>query len=464
MLAEGNQEVTGEMQSKNEFGYFRREGDLMSIRNMGNLNTSLLRILLECSLYLTSKLNDNRHVAPIVYGEQNVKNLPKYFYAQLDSSIKNLAGYMNFSPDECILLVNFIIDQLCKERININPLTVKRNRDNFEKEFCQKVNQILSNEPVDRLIVKFNEILAEEAKNSSKNELINICHDQIDPLPEPESLKFLNESSFWQYRKRITFKSFLNSFNSMQQKEGEAGQIKFGLLNYFLVRINQLKPIKYLPTILKMVRVLNSVFDRQLDKQSASKQTLEEVLENNLALTSKREIIEAGAKCFYRMWTQLSSVISSKLASKITRKLKRANSSTSLMSRSETDLSHKEEENGENETAFLAMPLSSFLPSNTSGEGVFIYALIFYLCEMQNEVLQFFKSSVTPAGDNDVVDLDSLTENDCIKVSVKGDLLNIVYMNSIYTPENNFEYNYSKIQDEVAFKYLNGKRLINSKV
>lgn len=475
-LSAGNKEADV-LNPKIEHGYLTSTTDennnakshLENIRNMGYLNSSLLRLFLECSLYLAS-LTNSRHVSAVMQGEQKIAeaNLSDYFYKKITSTIDVLATHLQNSPDDSLLFVHFVLSQLHNRSNKNKPkknvtFKSKEERDKFEQEFCAFINQtVIGNDTVEKLIKNFTNILTEEAKNSNSDFLFRVSHDLVEPSSKPldsEHLEFLNNRSFWTYRKQITIKSFASNFKSFIQNQTLPLQKdNYKLLDEFLLQLDHLKSIKHLSSIFKMVKMLHSIFNRQMDKQTASNLSLADSIKYNQVLNSNQDMIFSGAKNFLKLWTRLNQSINLKLNSTIVRKF---NKSNNLLNGMEAN------EQVDAKNRFKYLPISYLLPTSY-GDGIYIYALIFYLINSQNEFISFYKNIKNSNEPSDQIDLDTITDNDCLHVSIKKDFLNIIFLNSNYTLEHvkelNFEFNFAKIQENIESKFLTDKKMIDSAV
>lgn len=141
VLAEGNQQIEN-IEARNEFGYFTlnshvkvaepktAQHDCDNVRNMGYLNTSLLRILLECSLYLASLCKSDQ-VRPIVRmreDEPGENDLAQFFYLRIEDTRARLAHYLEISPDECSLLIHYVINVMSTQPPQLANVSVADNK------------------------------------------------------------------------------------------------------------------------------------------------------------------------------------------------------------------------------------------------------------------------------------------------------------------------------------------------
>ena len=119
---------------------------------------------------------------------------------------------------------------------------------------------------------------------------------------------------------------------------------------------------------------------------------------------------------------------------------------------------------------FETLPLS-YLLSNSSNNGVYIYSLVSYLIRLHNDFIEFYLNFRKPDSNLDSfnrVELENLSMNDCINFTIEKEILQIVYMHSNYSLENvqetNLEYNFIKIQQTIENRFLLDRPLINNKV
>lgn len=223
---------------------------------------------------------------------------------------------------------------------------------------------------------------------------------------------------------------------------------KFTILNEFFKRIHELKALKYLPSIAKMIQALHTTVNRQIDRQHAKSVKLEDILINNKVFDTTNTIIRTGVRNFFKTW----SIIKSSMCLEF-----RLDSSESILNNTECE----------------NVPLSYLLPS-TFSDGRYIYSMVFYLISLQNDFMEFFEKNrdnldwTTVGSDGEEpVELESITVNDCISFTVDKDLLQVVYMNTNYsyeTKEINLEYDFDKIQKTIVNRFLENKSRIQATV
>lgn len=442
------------LEAKEESGYLTDDMDnyykakFLNIRNMGVVNTFLIRIILDSTLYLASMTNGDQVMQLIKGGQKpSRENLGEYFYQNFTTNLTALSNYLQNSPDEVLLLVHFILDKLYVRPSNtVHRLDSKETRNLYEMDLVQSIGQINQHENVENLIGKLTAIVSDDArKSTSSNTLYRISYDLIEPSGCSNSTDSLFRKEFWMYRKQLTLKIFTNAFRIFYESRTNEQKVHFALMNKFLADLNQLKAIKYLPSVVQMIHVLYSALNRQIDKRTAAKLTLDDLIHANQTLGNSRALIEKGVENFLKMWSQLSEHIQS--------------NSRMIIKRLKTNRLEERPTN---------LPVSYLLPS-TNGDGIYIYALLVYVISLQDEFLKFYYSQRAPdVKAQTSVDLVNLTQNDCINISIKQKLQKIIYSHSNYTLEHvkevNFNFDFEEIQKSVEMEFFFDKPIINFSV
>ena len=424
---EADNKETDVLNQKTQTGYCTQnpyDDKPESIRNMGLLNTSVLRLLLDCVLFLSSSKTSTDF---------------DYYYQHILVSLKRVSNAIQHSPDESILLIHCILNEFknlnYKEKHFNIDLTKKNDRIKYETIFCDLLNEkIIRNESIDSLLQKLINILKDDSENSNGDQLFRIAHDLIEMPTEDDS--FMNEKKFWLFRKQITIENMILTFNNNQENK-----IKCNLLDRFLTQMKQLETIKYLSNISKMVLLLGSKFNKQIDRKSASSIKFDELI--SLVSPNEQDLVRMGARDYLNAM------------------------------KSATGFNLKRNFNTEYYTNLSSLPLSFLLPNN-SKDGIFIYSLIVYLINLQNEFIKFYSDlkQIKPSQNDKItishVEFDNLNINDLIVFSSQKEIQKFVYINSNYSLEahceTNLEYDFIRIEQFIENKIINDKPFIDIKV
>jgi len=213
-LSEGNRKISDSNNEKVEHGYCVHEASERtlqpeSIRNMGVLNTIIVRLILDCSLYLSS-LHSDRDVRSILMTDNNVDDVSKFFAEQVATDVKILSHCLQHSPDESLLLIHYMLSKVKLVKGNNNKkeankggeMSSKEARNQFEETFCRQFITDVIGSDSGNIIQELTKILADDAKNSGSNELFKIAYDLIEPVADQvqsnnHPLKILDNRKFW---------------------------------------------------------------------------------------------------------------------------------------------------------------------------------------------------------------------------------------------------------------------------
>jgi hypothetical protein len=432
------------------------------VRSLSPINKIILRIILSCSLYIGALTNkaDLKNLISAQFRSANQKPVD-YFAANILADLKELSNCMQHSIDECLLLLHHLLNSSLNDQkndVNISDLfwKTRQSRRDYEKQFCQKITAIFNTDSYEQIISDLTRMLRQDMESS--DQLTRIAYDFIQPDNLVTNVKFLNEEKCWSYRVNISIEHMINTFHS---KSGQAGQKELKLLNEFLSNATKLESIKYLPSLVSMINVLYTKFHRQIDRQQAKQLKLGEILSENSHLLNEnmKIVVRHGASCFLTAWGMAKPYINSIFYRQLIDKI---------------DV-NVPELNPEN---LLQLPVS-FLMSCSSKDGRYIYALVYYLAELQNDFVKFYRnhssaehmSEINLKTKDDVFKINcmEIKLSDCIDFTSNKDLLKIIYLCSNYSlsPSSksmNIEYNFRKIQSEIEAKLLSKIVLIDNTV
>jgi len=300
-------------------------------------------------------------------------------------------------------------------------------------------------------------LMKADGENTNTDPMFKIAYEKMEPVQKPDSaVNYFNEQNYWLYRTHITIEHMTNSFYSSYQSDETLKVLKL-----FLDKLQQLELVKQLAHLIAMKNALFLNMNRQIDKQQANNMKLSDLVSDKNDLTDDgfRKIVKSGAEafltCIRKTRQHLSKVFNSKIGSNV-------------------DFSDEmfDIEDANN------LPLSYLLPS-TSGNGRYIYILLYYLSVLQNEMLYHFNqtqndrlkermAAIGTAQPEEIalksIDIENINKSSCINFKIEKDLLRIIYIHSNYSLVSNknlnFEYNFAKIQSSIEDKILNNKPTI----
>ena len=314
--------------------------------------------------------------------------------------------------------------------------------------FCKDLIAHLIGNNAEKIIKKITHLITEDSKSAGSSQLFRIAFDISTPEAGDGEKKtnFLNDKKYWSFRRQLTVENMITCFNTSNDKKTD----KFKLLNEFFTKLNELQSLSYLPDICKMLSLLYLTFNRQVDREYAKSIKIGDLIEGNELFSEygAKKIIQTGCEAFLKAWCQLSQTLSNKFDRKISQRLDFKN--PILI-----------------EQDYKLLPLSYLLPS-TFNDGRYIYSLLFFMINSQNEFMEFYQKTQANQAHIEPIELSALTASNCISFTIEKDLLQIVYMSSNYSYESNSEinlqYDFNKIQLIVIKKFLEEKCLIQLNV
>ncbi len=455
-LAEGNKEAS-HLIEKNLSGYSlqsasQRLDDPENIRNMGSLETSILRIFLNCTLYICSMKQKQSMIDLIKFKTAALDDPREYFYEQLVKELRILSKVIQNSPDESILLVHFLLNKLAFQKTNQANFNLKeqKDRDNFEKLFIETLRNRLQDESsLDKLIKNLTDKIAQDAKHNKNDKVFQIAYELTDfghSMSIDDELEFLQNKNYWLFRKQINIEVMSNHFANSVEKSAE-NKKRYKLLRKFISQIRELEAIKYLPDICKMQKLVCHKFNRHIDRHTASQIRIKDFIEIYLQNDDQlKEVVKTGSIAFLNAWKTIKSKLDKVISSSLINKIKLENELLKLAN-------------------YEDLPLSYVL-ANKFKTGLYIYVLVFYLINLNNQFIKFYNDLTKNDESSNKVGVNQLTPSDCINFSTEKDILQIVFMHSNYSLERanqvNLEFDFVKIQQTIESRFVSNKLFVDT--
>ena len=319
------------------------------------------------------------------------------------------------------------------------------------------------NANMDKLIQTLTKQLSDDMVNSGNDQLFRIANDLVDAASSEgdRELGLFNEKKYWSFRRQITLDNMIHAFNSLPN-----AKTTFRLLQQFISKMRDLELLKHVPAIARMIRLAHNNFNRQLDKKTAASTQLGNFLLGEARRGTSEELermtetFRAGTLSFLKVWKSIIEKPESSLQLRMLNQ--KINPDNEVLQSLLTLIVDNEEE-------YRKIPLSYLLP-NITKDGVYIYTCVFYLLNLQNEFIAFYKLernlknpvSQSSSSPTFTVEFDNLTDNDCIAFACDKEILHMCFVNSNYSLENHqqdtaLEYDFVKIQQAIERTLLADK-------
>lgn len=169
---------------------------------MGYLNTAIIRLLLDCTLYLSALESEKSRC--LISNSLNIRgqgDLAKFYADHVSKDINILSKCLQHSPEESMMLIHHLLSKLknikTKKSFNSDFKTIEQRLD-FENYFSKDVVSNLIGDNADKIIQEATNKLRANVKESGSNQLFRIAHDLL--LPEEKNNKnaeFLNNRKYW---------------------------------------------------------------------------------------------------------------------------------------------------------------------------------------------------------------------------------------------------------------------------
>jgi hypothetical protein len=161
------------------------------------LNTTIIRLILDCTLYIASIHSKNTSV---LLTEQHVDDR-EFFANQILKDVELLSACLQHSPEESLLLVHYLLSNANRVKFESFHFSVKletkADRSEYEEILCKEfISKVIGND-FDKTIKQMNNVVAEDTRSSGSNQLFKISYD----LLSPEDFADANESSFFNNKK-----------------------------------------------------------------------------------------------------------------------------------------------------------------------------------------------------------------------------------------------------------------------
>lgn len=165
---------------------------------MGSLNTTIIRLILDCTLYLASLQHKNTH--DLLLPEDHLVNNRDFFANQILKDVDLLSACLQHSPEESLLLVHLLLNNANQIKPSTIKLDTKQKRNEFEDILCKDFIARTVGNDFDRIIKQMSNVVAEDTRNSGSNQLFKISYDLLSPedlIADESDVDFFNNKKYW---------------------------------------------------------------------------------------------------------------------------------------------------------------------------------------------------------------------------------------------------------------------------
>ncbi|KAL3881532.1 hypothetical protein ACJMK2_027964, partial [Sinanodonta woodiana] len=402
-------------------------------RSLAPAYCGIIRLMTHLTMILGANI-DSMAVSQFIHPTITDDKVSHFLWEHVEYDIDDLHRTLGKSLDDVLMLMHCILsvmmEELAENEMNMDEmcgLTTVKARDDWEKSFSEKyVAPTLQN--MENVLKEFNQQLAEDKRLGS------------DPLPcivyekaiQQENINYempQEIASMWHYRSRITMDHLHMEFE-VQMKSFE-GQLK--VLQLFLKEEHHLRAIRYIPSILRLHRILIQKYQWKLDRADASTITVNMLKELHGDDELKRLLDE-----YAEVWELVKEDLVY-----VPKKYRRCRIDGST-------------------------PLSQLLPTSAD-EGQCAYHVLEFLFRKQNDFLDdYYKEVKKSIKDIPHVKVRDITPAHLISYHPEQDILPLVLANCNYSfevgKETTIEYNFTNLERQIIDRFLFGKSWIDIEI
>ncbi|CAC5415238.1 RNF213 [Mytilus coruscus] len=378
-------------------------------RKLTGLSLPLVRLLLHMSMFVGSNIN-------LQAVKQTIKNpeIQKVLFTLTELHTANVIA--EHKPDD-----------FCE-------LKSKDIRELWENEFTKLYVEPMKQNMQDALD-KNNATITQD-KRLGADPLLQLLYETDDSQHEIDITKLYDNPAVWRYREQI---SIPNLRRVLSNSESE-----YPVLQLFLKEEHHLRALRFIPSILRLQKLLTQRYNRKLEK---SETYLIRTVQHDMKIEGKQDEFLQLLCDFKEAWTTVSQSLENYAChtKTATVQLDLQYCRTSINDRT---------------------PLSFLLPTH-KGVGLCSYMLVAFLLEKQNQFMeQYYRWSDISLEHLPKVQVKEISAAHLISYHPDKDLLPLLLANCNYTFEmgkgTKIEYNYKDLQRQIMDRFLFSKSRITN--
>ncbi|VDI18579.1 Hypothetical predicted protein, partial [Mytilus galloprovincialis] len=398
-------------------------------------------------LHIAMAIGANRNtqaVCSTIKPEIEQGEVHTYILEHMQKDLKSIATVLGKSKEDVLILIHYLLSEIMNyqtaarigERVedNICYLKDKRSRAIWEEKFNERYIEPVLERSEEILREVTQQVLSD--KRFGADPLLQLLYETDNTTEFIGNSSLCENPSVWQFRERI-------SVNHLIQKLTRSRQ-KCPILTQFLDEEHFLRCIRFVPSIIKLQRILIQKYSRKISRTEASSLSMEKVLQKFRNDPGGREL----EKC----WTDYKQVWGN-IKQSLDGYGFPVNGSILYLSKEDC---HKKIDD--------KTVLSYILPARKE-KGLCAYALLFFLLEKQNLFLQKYCSEGGTKYDRlPRVHVRDISTAHLISYHPDRDLLPMVLANCNYSFEvgqgTKVEYNFASLERQLMDRLLFTKSVI----
>ncbi|VDI24291.1 Hypothetical predicted protein, partial [Mytilus galloprovincialis] len=412
-------------------------------RQLNRASFAILRLLTHISMYIGANTN-------IQAAGQSIKpnieetEIGRYILEHIDLDMTSIQNILGKNKDDILLLIHHLLAKMMEEHTmavigedypaDICGLLNKKSRSKWEEEFAKRyISPVLQN--MDQVLKQCNEKIQKDQRLGA-DALLQILYE-TDKVPENQDiLKLQDIPGVWRYRDLI-------SINHLRQNL-ERSQEKLPVLRLFLKEEHHLRAIRFIPSIMRLQRMLIQKYGRKLDRAEATTLKILDV-KQDMEKDRKIDEFEQLLKDFTEAWSCVKESLKTTVC---------------LLENNVLSI---------DKSYFRAAisddtPISYLIPTYRDA-GLCSYILLYFLLKKQNMFIeQYCYQRKLSAESLPKVHVKDISSAHLISYHPDKDLLPMVLANCNYTFEvgqgTRIDYNFTNLERQLMDRFLFSKSII----
>ncbi|CAC5383752.1 RNF213 [Mytilus coruscus] len=413
-------------------------------RKLAGVSLPLVRLLLHMSMFVGSNINLQAVTRTIKNPEIQEDEVASFLLQHISADLETMQNVLGKNKDDVFLLVHqflFVLTELHTANVIADNkpedycvLKTKDNRELWENEFTQLYVEPMKQNMEEALNENNSKII--EDKRLGADPLLQLLYETEDSHQEADITKLYDNPAVWRYREQI---SIPNLRRVLSNSESD-----YPVLLLFLKEEHHLRAIRFIPSILRLQKMLIQRYNRKLEK---SETYLIRGVKHDMKIDGKQDEFLQLLYDFKEAWKTVCQSLENYACH-----TKTATVQLDLQY-CRTSIDDK-------------TPLSLLLPTH-KGIGLCSYMMVAFLLEKQNQFMeQYCKWNKISIEHLPTVQVNDISSAHLISYHPDKDLLPLLLANCNYTFEmgkgTKIEYNYRDLERQIMDRFLFSKSRITN--
>ncbi|KAL3881507.1 hypothetical protein ACJMK2_027939 [Sinanodonta woodiana] len=417
-------------------GHAENRTQLGPERSLTAVYCGIIRLLTHLIMLLGTNI-DSLAVSKFIKPDITEDMVPQFLWQHIEHDLVDLHRTLGKSLDDVFIIMHSILSSMVErhrdnERIGeeMCELTSKVARHDWEKKFSEKF-VVPTLQRMENLLIECNTQLVKD-KRLGSDPLLCLLYE-INQPQEKTHFEMLQENpAMWRFRSQITMDHLRHEFD-VRIMGTKKTQMQHPVLQLFLKEDHHLRAIRYLPSILKLQRILFQKYQRKLDRAEASTITVE-MLRKESDGDELPKLLDEYAEVWDLVRENLVFVPKEYRRCRIG----------------------------------VSTPVSQLLPT-ASDAGQCAYSVLEFLFRKQNDFLDnYYQKAKRRVAEIPHVKVRDITPAHLISYHPEQDILPLVLANCNYSfavgNGTTIEYNFANLERQIVDRFLFGKCFIDIEI